>query len=441
MLDKYKKLIDLVKFLKQDIYGFEDAKNSTTIQPILERTKDEKKETFTIQRNKKNEFIYWKDKSLNPETIVDFVIENHNKEFSNEMKLTDVDNHLKSFVRNKEFLIDGDCEIAYAQSSYTSIAKDLNYIEDLKDRTILYEKGISDETIDSPMFKKIIYNVPGDDPLGVGYLSINDTKVCAININAEKGASTIGEVEQGITVSELVKDPPVDIIVVAESMEEAMAHYQLDYDDIQYNNVRYIATGKNPSLEQLRLIQTNIDKLNPKTLVIATSNTIDGEFTQNKILSKLNISEEGKMLNKNTMNFRGYIDCEMTDKNGLINITLPKDIPNYQENLEKLINGIETKQQTFNNLHSEGEPFSVEIDSEGKKDTIVHLKFNNNKVNWKISAELINEVKFDNQPFIKRDVSMQENFNEDLKFQNENPNSKDNDNYNNNEQSGDMTMW
>ncbi|PIQ14530.1 MAG: hypothetical protein COW67_13325, partial [Flavobacteriales bacterium CG18_big_fil_WC_8_21_14_2_50_32_9] len=106
-LNNYKKNIDLVKFMKQIQYGFFEPKHSTSAKPILERVEGnlEKKETYTIQKNNKNEFIYWstKDNNLKGKTIIDFVINNHNKDFHNEIKLSDVDNFLEPISKNQDF--------------------------------------------------------------------------------------------------------------------------------------------------------------------------------------------------------------------------------------------------------------------------------------------------------------------------------------------------
>src|SRR3989304_9300496 len=96
-LSNYKKIIDLVKFMKQKHYGLVEANHSTKQIPVLEREEGKKKETYTIQKNSKNEFIYWstKDNNLKGKNIVDFVIDNHNKDFHNEINLSDVGNILE----------------------------------------------------------------------------------------------------------------------------------------------------------------------------------------------------------------------------------------------------------------------------------------------------------------------------------------------------------
>ncbi len=63
-LSNYKKIIDLVKFMKQKHYGLVEANHSTKQIPVLEREEGKKKETYTIQKNSKNEFIYSSTKNL-----------------------------------------------------------------------------------------------------------------------------------------------------------------------------------------------------------------------------------------------------------------------------------------------------------------------------------------------------------------------------------------
>lgn len=420
-LKEYIKSIDLVKYLKHEKYGYIESNSSTPEKPQLENK--ENTEFISVRKNKKDEFIYWSslDNNLKGKNIVDFVTEKHSKEFYDEIKLSDVENIIENNNKENSLNADSQNSIDKITDNRLSIAKDLHKVVSLKDRTPLYEKGLSDKTIDSPLFDKLLYNIE-TDPLGVGCIMINEQSVQAVNIltndKGEKSIHGLGSPENSIMCSNLTNKPPIDTLIITSSMEEAMAHYESNFNGVQSENIRYIATGKEPTLEQLRLIQKNIDELNPATLVVGTSNTLEGEFANNKILSKLNIGVDRQQFIKEA-NFRGYIDVEKANDTGLINITLPKDLPNFEENLNKLLNTIEDKQKQFQNLHSEGKPFTVEIDQENKKDAIVHLKFNNSKINWKISADLIHEVKLENHPFIRRDVSDSFNFNDDLKFEKE----------------------
>ncbi|MBE7443076.1 MAG: hypothetical protein HS119_11540 [Flavobacteriales bacterium] len=434
MINRYKKIIDLVQFMKQEQYGLKETQISTPEKPMLERVADNNiKETYTVQRNQDNEFIYWstKDNNLKGKSIIDFVQDNNKDSFKNDLKLADINKLLEPYALDNRFIAHENCSIKKCNDKNLTIAKELKGLAPVHDRTVLYNKGISDETIDNPLFKNIIHNIPGKDPMDIGFVMINENGFEAIDIRSLTINDSIGEKENAIICSKLETDPPITTLVVAQTMEEAMAHYELNYNSIQAekNHIRYIATGGEPTMEQLRLIQKNIDILNPSTLAIASGNSITGEYQHCKIISSLNLSPEGKSLYAKSLDFRGHIEVENNQKNGFMKVTLSKDSPSFQENYNKLMSAIEDKQKTFQNVFNQGKPFSVEVDEKGKNDCVVNIGFQNTKNNWLITSELIHEVKLNNHPFLRKDSSMYQDFTMDLKeFKEEKTNTKENNN-------------
>jgi hypothetical protein len=424
--------------MKQDKYGMKEIEISTAEKPMLERiVGNEIKETYTVQKNQNDEFIYWstKDNNLKGKSIVDFVQDNHKGNFNSDLNLKEVETYLAPFASDEKFLAQEDNPIKKCSDKNITIAKELKGLAPIQDRTILYDKGISDETIDNPLFKNIIHNIPGKDPMDVGFVMINEKGFEAIDIRGIHSSDSIGEKENAIICSKLESDPPITTLIITETMEEAMAHYELNYNSIQADkdHIRYIATGGEPTMEQLRLIQKNIDTLNPSTLAIATGNSLKGEYHQCKILSSLNLSPEGKSLYAKSLDFRGVIEVENNQKSGFMKITLSKDSPSFNQNYEKLMKAVDDKQKVFQNVFQQGKPFVVEVDDKGKNDCVVNIGFQNSKNNWLITSELIHEVKLNNHPFIRKDTANYQDFTLDLKEEKvekalNNDNKKDNNN-------------
>lgn len=436
-LSRYKKKIDLVKFMLQPKYGFSKSKISTDSVPVVERSNEKGNERYVVKRNKDKEFHYWSTSGndLKSKTIVDFYQKEHAPEFGSELSLNDVDKALSSYLEKGNCLTDEFCPVEVSPVKDFKEALSIKGISPVEDRSYLYQKGIKDEIIDHPKFKDLIHNVneppKEDNKTLLAYSMIGEEGLVAFNVKIPpEGEKNIGAAENALVCTKLTDSyPPINTLIICDSVEDAMSHYQLNYNGTHSENVRYLCTCGKPSLEQTRLIQKNIDKLQPGTLAVAMPNDKKGEYYHSIIINNVQMPDEMKLQDNK---YRGAIETSQEGGSGYIKFTMPKDHPNFQQSYDKVYDCITKNNERFENILQEGKPFDVEINhSDKRNDVVFNVKFKDTKAHWGVCCDLTNEIKFDQHPFIRRDTPDNLDFNkdvlEDIEFNQEKSNNRNND--------------
>ena len=420
MLNIYKKNIDLVKFMLQPKYGFKKSKVSTETVPVLERDNEKGKESYVVKRNKEKEFHYWSTngKDLKSQTIVDFYKKEHSAKHGNELSLKDIETELQKYVDTQHCLTEPNCPVEISSQTDFKEAFNIKGISKLEDRSYLYDKGLKDEIIDHPKFKDLIHNInepPKEEnkPL-LAYSMVGDDGLVAFNVKIPpEGEKNIGSPENALVCTKLTDSyPPINTLIICESVEDAMSHYQLNYNGSHSENIRYLCTCGQPSLEQTRLIQKNIDTLKPGTLAVAMPNDKKGEYYHSIIVNNVQMPDEMKLQSNK---YRGAIETSQNGDSGYLKFTLPKDHPNFKESYDKVYQCLDKNNERFKNILQEGKPFDVEINiSDVRNDVIFNVKFKDTKAHWGVCCDVCNEVKFDQHPFIRRDTPDNLDFNKDV---------------------------
>lgn len=445
-LDDYKHEISLVDFMLQEQYGFRKSKEFSPNSPKIERVNEQgiKEEVYIIKRNEKGFFTFWSpyDDNLKGKTIIDFVQDKHKLKNGGIFHLGMVRDLLDKYMKGEKY-------IAPSKSNYANISLQQNtdvfklhikectpYVE----RSFLHDRGINDKTIDHPMFKDIIknkiYEKEGRKFVNTAYLMLNETGIGAINIRNKSVDSSfsgaLGDRGNSLIMTQN-SSLNLDKLIITESFEDAMAHYQLNEKELSKLNVRYIATAGSLSEGQIPLIEKIIEKQQPKEFVIGFDNDIAGAYYRAKLMGKLQINNliASKDFLEETGSFaHAFIDCKRDNKLGIVDVVFAnKDREEGIFNVADLKEYVKMYNEKHKDFHFEGEPFQFTVKLADDNKAIGQITFNNVKEHWQLMGDFIEEIKYEKGLFFKQELATGKDFNEDLKeFKGEKNNTKENNN-------------
>ena len=435
-LEDYKFDINLVDFILQPHYGFSVAKRSTNRHPRLER-KDEKGnvvELYVIQKNSKGHFTYWSpyDNSIKGKTVIDFVQDRHFTKKGEPFNLGMVRGVLDSYIAGDKYIapMKSNYQVANVDREKDKFLLEIKACKKYTDRTYLHQRGISDKTIDHPMFSRVIKNKSYTDAennkeyVNTAYFMINEDGIGAINIKNRVGGKSfsgcIGERGTALVCSMLPQGAKkIDQLIITESFDDALSHYQMNEDKFSNKVVRYASTSGSLSEGQVELLEKNIQKLSPEEFVIGSDNDLGGEFFRAKLMGNMQInqflSEQKDFVADNPSFAFVHIDCKRENNIGTIEFVFSNK--DYEKGI-KNISELKDYSTLFNEKHKDkiidGEPFSFKVDVLDNDKSSAKITFKNNKDNWFLAAEFIHDVKYDRCKFFKRELPILKDFNEDL---------------------------
>ena len=439
-LDDYKFDINLAEFMLQPQYGFRIAKRSTNNHPRLERV-DEKGnvvELFVIQKNNKGHFTYWSpyDDNIKGKTILDFVQDRHFTKEGKPYNLGMVRGYLDRHISGDKYV--PPMKSAFQVSSVNrSIDKFLLEVKECKpynDRTYLHNRGITDSTIDNPMFSKVIKNKDYIDKenqegektyTNTAYLMINEEGIGAINIKNRVGdksfSGCIGERGTALVCS-MHSTKSIDKLFITESFDDALSHYQMNEKNLSGSSIRYLSTAGSLSEGQIDLIEKNIQNLSPKEFIIGSDNDLGGEFFRAKLMGKIQVNhllaEQKDFVSENPNFAFAHIDCKREENTGIVEFVFSNK---SKEEGIKNISELKDFTMLFNEKNKdttvEGHPFNFKVDLLEDNKASGKITFKNMKDNWALAADFIHDVKYDRCQFFKRELPILKDFNEDLNKQ------------------------
>lgn len=438
-LDDYKYDINLVDFMLQPEYGFRVAKRSTYNHPRLERVDENGNvlELYVIQKNNKNHFTYWSpyDDNIKGKTIIDFVQDRHFTKDGRPYNLGMVRGLLDRHISGDRYIppLKSNYQVSSVNRSIDKFLLEVKECKPYNDRTYLHSRGIKDDIIDNPMFSKVIKNKDFIDKennaayTNTAYLMINEEGIGAINIKNRVGdksfSGCIGERGAALVCSMLPKGTnSIDKLIITESFDDALSHYQMNFDKLSKLDVRYLSTAGSLSEGQIELIEKNIQKLSPKEFLIGSDNDIGGEFFRAKLMGKIQVNHllpEQKEFIEDNPNFAfAHIDCKREDNTGIVEFVFANK--NKEEGI-KNVSELKDFTQLFNEKNKDttvdGLPFSFKVDLLDDNKASGKITFKNIKDNWALAGDFIHDVKYDRCQFFKRELPVLKDFNEDLNKQ------------------------
>ncbi|MFB9865674.1 toprim domain-containing protein [Rufibacter immobilis] len=169
------------------------------------------------------------------------------------------------------------------------IAEVLGVRKELRDRSYLYSRGLTDETIDSPSFQGRVFTSQQNHFRNTVFPLYNEHGLASVEQKNKDFKSLLELPKDGIWVSHPTegKGTPVKRLVVTESAIDAMSYHQLKHDG---KNTMYIATAGTVTERQIGLIQRVIDKQEPREIVLANDRDAAGRRYNINYLNDLQVA-------------------------------------------------------------------------------------------------------------------------------------------------------
>jgi len=444
-LDKYKTQINLAEFILYGNYGFVLSESSSFNSPKLKKlhptetywSENKKKnvpvktEEYVIKKNEKGFYTYWSpnDDSLKGKTIIDFVQEHHKAKNGGFFNLGLVRKYLESYMKGGKYIQPDKSEfkILNTLKENDTLKLEVKNCTPYKDRTYLHKRGIKNSTIDNPMFENIIRNKVFDKNgvihINTAYLMVNLSGIGAINVKNktfDKSISgAIGDRGNSIVISkDLSHGNHIDKLIITESFDDALSHFQLNEDTLKNLNIRYISTAGSLCEGQIALIEEIITKQKPKEFIIGFDNDVSGNFFRAQLMGKLQVADvilSKDFIEESKAFAYTHIECKREKLTGIVDfIFANKNQEEGIQNVMELKQYIDIFNEKNKNIVYEGVPFNYTVKLADDNKAIAQLTFRNTKENWQLIGNLIAEVKYEKGLFFKQEIPIKKDFNEDL---------------------------
>lgn len=420
-LSYYKTAINLAQFMI-DNYGFQEAARSSENYPRLKNP--ETGELYIIKKNNKGHYTYFNpyDYSDRGKTIIDFLQDRHSND-----KFTFTIGHVRKILDN--FLNNGYLE-KQEHSKFNNIkiksSNDFNLddfnIKPLYDTSYLNNRGISNQTINHPIFKGCIFNnthiddKTGQKHINTVYLMVNSDKsrIPAIIQKNKNFSGAFGEKGQALVASKIISKMPIDNLIVMESFDDCLSHFELNNKRLENINIRYVATGGSITDKQIDLISEIITKQQVKNLSLSFDNDNAGYFFRCQTLAGLTFEDE-KFYKKNPL-AKAHIEVSKIDGNDKLGIAqfiyVTQDKETSIATAQKFADFFNKHQQL--DKYVEGKSFKLQQKEIGNFHVKIQVEFKNLKEHWEVLGNFIEDLKFSNKLEFKREVPILKDFNEDL---------------------------
>ncbi|MEK6480929.1 toprim domain-containing protein [Catalinimonas sp. 4WD22] len=287
-LNYYKENIDIRDYLETSGYTLDKTRDTARYRAYSNQENGDK---IYIPRNSKygvpNYYVNQFDND-DKGTVIDFVMSREQKSL-NEARLTlrDFQQGYVPTVRQQQTVPVHEEKNTDERRQYMveKIAKE--YPSGLDDE-YLEKRLLSSATLHHSAFKgKIKLNEVSDDKWVVFPLENEQGKPTGLSMKGNGKERILGE-KSGVWISHpSMPGKEVDQLVITEHPIDAMSYHQLHGDSQQNHNTVYLATAGNPSHKQLEVIQSKVNELQPKEIVLANDNDKAGHQYDEKYREKL----------------------------------------------------------------------------------------------------------------------------------------------------------
>ncbi|MDF9801322.1 hypothetical protein OKW21_006631 [Catalinimonas alkaloidigena] len=287
-LNYYKENIDIRDYLETSGYTLDKTRDTARYRAYSHQENGDK---IYIPRNSKygvpNYYVNQFDND-DKGTVIDFVMSREQKSL-NEARLTlrDFQQGYVPSVKQQQTVPVHEEKNTEERRQYMveKIAKE--YPSGLDDE-YLEKRLLSSATLHHPAFKgKVKLNEVSEDKWIVFPLENEHGKPTGLSMKGNGKERILGE-KSGVWISHpRVLGKNVDQLVITEHPIDAMSYHQLHGSSPQNHNAVYLATAGNPSHKQLEVIQSKVNELQPKEIVLANDNDKAGHQYDEKYQEKL----------------------------------------------------------------------------------------------------------------------------------------------------------
>lgn len=413
--NKLKKDISLPDFMR-DFYGYEPSKGSSRNSPKL----SDGSNTFVVHRNDTGVYTFFDVHEPNNKrrTILDFVQMEEEAKTGVRPSLVEVGLMLEDYIKQgKTVLPDMStfrCSPA-AELSQDEIERSILGLNKSPNASFLASRGFEQETFSSPTFAKVLRSQKG----GYENLAILMTgfESRAVSLRNADFNGFMGPHSETIAGSGYDKSRPVDRVVIAESMLDAMAYHELTQPK-NANNLYLSSEGAVSEIQQM-LFQRVIFNVEPKGVDIITDDDLYGNQLRCRLLGSLYLPQsaledvKGALPIAQSYNF-AQVNVPILGKKtpvASIEVQLSGDANTallFTQSLVNKANG------SLSELY-ENKPFSLSvIHSSAASVSKVAISFPNAPSAWREAGSLICSLRFANSQGIRHEPSLLKDWNDDL---------------------------
>lgn len=271
--DDYKQQIDLVDFA-QRLYGFRiNAKKSTKRHVVLIGAGKDERIIVSRNQNSGHHWYFNPHDDRDKGTVIDFVLQ---REEGNWQQVLQV---LEQYMDNAAIPLEASFQIQ-ASIPVDGVLPHFDLLP-FDNRAYLHQRGISDTTIDDPLFLDRIHNVAG----GKKGLAFVNTAFSCYNLSGQllglevKNVNYTGHAlhsrkSEACWMSRYQDlSTPIAEMVITESAIDGLSYHQLHPPS---EDRIYISSGGALVSGQIQLIQGLIHRLKPRKVILAMDNDLAG---------------------------------------------------------------------------------------------------------------------------------------------------------------------
>ena len=404
-LSDYRKEIDLERFLLD--HGYQHTKKSTSNNPRLVKYNGEQKEDLILITKKGNDHFFHRPmvqgNSFEANDIVYFT-----QQMKGNCSLPEVRNYLNHYqgVLNQRPYHHRQ-EINSTQDTTVDINdKILSFLKGTKDFSYLISQGVSEQTINHPIFKNTICFPRQNNVIQTGFI-MKDQKGTPVALEKKnKGFSGIlGPKNKALFISNFDDRYSVKSVIFCESAKDCLSHFQLHKPE----QPLYISTAGQPSNYQYKRIVKTLLINNFNVLKVATDNDIKGEWFFSHLISHISAQYLNHKKEQPSFSFKGTItpQCNWTTNKAQINIA--QFIEQDSSELDQLMKmwaelSFSSKTFTLEKYDSEKNFFNLSIHFDAS--ILLH---------WQQINQFILSIKVGDTEYVSRERSVLKDFNDDLK--------------------------
>lgn len=238
--------------------------------------------TIVIKKNSQNQYTYWDVHSDNirGRTILDMMQEHLFEVTGKQPTLREVGEILQNYINTNQIITSENSRYDVGNTSMNTDELTM-YLKQLMPYrgNYLKKRGISDESINSPVFKDVflIREVKNKNTVyrNICVKMYNEKGVQAISQRNETFKGIIGGKFDCLATSNHDKSRPIDILYVGESIIDCISHYQLCHRNTSLNLV-YVSTEGTLTEGQMQLLRIIISKNEVKSLQTIFDNDKQG---------------------------------------------------------------------------------------------------------------------------------------------------------------------
>lgn len=402
-------VLDKNKSAKNPQYGWLTfdlkGQSGTTAETILVKIADDKNPKF------KGQFFYYNpNDSRDKGNIIHFIASRNGWHLKENAK--EINKFLQNYTGNTPPIPNRPITADISKEERNKAVASFYELTPLSDRSYLISRGISNEVIDSELFKgKVCHNIITKTEGEKSYTFLNTVfpmvtearELVGLEIKNKNfhGNAPESQKSNSLWFSNVQEGKPIDRVFIGESGVDCISHYQLRQEDFINKNILYLSTGGNLAEGQIEMIDRLNQKYRPiEGITLINDNDPAGIKNNIKIMGKIT-SLHGNNNIKFDLSKQGEYNFQLTVK--------------VTGEIEKIRSSLDTIDSSFNKYNSSEENrFTILSKGIINQEGTIQIEIPNNVSNFKIAEKILIKGKVLDKDFTI-DRPANKDFNDDLR--------------------------